>query len=125
MKIVIDMNLSPTWRATLEAGGHIAAHWSAIGDPRASDREIMNWARANGHLVFTHDLDFSAILASTNAAGPSVIQMRSQEVLPQSMGQTILDALHQFASDLEQGAIITIEDDRLRVRILPLSRKHD
>jgi len=47
----------------------------------------MAWARANGHVVFTHDLDFGTTLALTHAAGPSVIQVRGQNVLP---GQTWL-----------------------------------
>ena len=56
MKIVVDMNLPPAW-------GHMAMHWSAIGDGKASDSEVMAWARTNGYLVFTHDLDFGALLA--------------------------------------------------------------
>jgi hypothetical protein len=32
----------------------------------------MAWARANGHVVFTHDLDFGTTLALTHAADPSV-----------------------------------------------------
>jgi predicted nuclease of predicted toxin-antitoxin system len=27
----------------------------------------MNWALTNGYIVFTHDLDFGAILAATQA----------------------------------------------------------
>ncbi|HEX5082626.1 MAG TPA: hypothetical protein VFY40_11310 [Blastocatellia bacterium] len=28
-----------------------SVHWSAIGDPRAKDSEIMNWALTNGYIV--------------------------------------------------------------------------
>jgi predicted nuclease of predicted toxin-antitoxin system len=52
------MNLSPDWVDELSKLGWAAVHWSAIGDPRATDREIMDWARGNAHVVFTHDLDF-------------------------------------------------------------------
>lgn len=48
----------------------------------------MNWAREREHVVFTHDLDFSAMLAATEAKGPSVLQVRSQDVLPRAIGQT-------------------------------------
>ncbi len=42
----------------------------------------MEWAKTNSHIVFTHDLDFGAILAATNAIAPSVIQVRTQDVMP-------------------------------------------
>jgi len=69
MRIVIDMNLSPDWCATLAAAGHEAVHWSQVGDPRAPDVTIMAWARDNNRIVLTHDLDFGALLAITSAAG--------------------------------------------------------
>jgi predicted nuclease of predicted toxin-antitoxin system len=64
MKIVIDMNLTPLWVDVLTKYGWQAVHWSSIGDPRAKDSEIMNWELTNGHIVFTHVLDFGAILAA-------------------------------------------------------------
>jgi predicted nuclease of predicted toxin-antitoxin system len=75
MKILIDVNLSPTWVQVLEEAGHTASHWSTIGSLNASDREILLWAKASGYLLFTHDLDFEAILAATETEGPSVIQI--------------------------------------------------
>jgi hypothetical protein len=33
MKIVIDMNLPPSWAGVLEAGGHQTVHWSGVGSP--------------------------------------------------------------------------------------------
>ena len=30
MKIVIDMNLSPTWVSPFEAAGYEAVHWSTV-----------------------------------------------------------------------------------------------
>ncbi len=65
MKVLVDMNLSPQWVPVLERHGWQAVHWSSVGDPRASDSAILGWAKANGYVVFTHDLDFGAILAST------------------------------------------------------------
>lgn len=77
MKLLVDMNLSPAWLPVLQAAGHEVQHWSTKGNPRALDREIMAWARQNGYVVFTHDLDFGALLAVTGAEGPSVIQVRT------------------------------------------------
>jgi predicted nuclease of predicted toxin-antitoxin system len=41
ISIVIDMNLSPDWVPVLQGCGWAAVHWTAIGDPRADDQEIM------------------------------------------------------------------------------------
>ncbi len=70
MKILIDMNLPPRWVQLFAHAGWEALHWSQIGAPTDSDREIMAWARENGYIVFTHDLDFSALLATTQKKAP-------------------------------------------------------
>ncbi len=80
MKILVDMNLTPEWTGLFESHGWHAVHWSTVGDPRTTDRAIMSWARSNGYVVFTHDLDFGSVLAATRAQGPSVIQVRAGRV---------------------------------------------
>jgi len=122
MKIVIDMNLSPLWVDVLKAHGLDALHWSTVGDARAEDTEILNWALANDHVVFTHDLDFGAILAATQANAPSVIQVRTQDVMPAHLEQVIVAALKQCESELKSGALIIVHEGRRRVRMLPLRR---
>ncbi len=54
----------------LPKAGHDAMHEWNIGDPRASAQSIMAWAATNGYITFTHDLDFGAILATTQAQTP-------------------------------------------------------
>ena len=58
---------------TLATKGIEAVHWTAVGDPRAPDDELLRYAREHGYVVFTHDLDFGALLALTRAHSPSVI----------------------------------------------------
>src|SRR5262245_65243934 len=106
MKIVIDMNLTPLWVDVLTGHGWHALHWSTIGDPRAKDSEIMNWALTNGYIVFTHDLDFGAILAATQANAPRVIQVRTQDVMPAHLELIIVSALRQYKAELEAGALV-------------------
>jgi predicted nuclease of predicted toxin-antitoxin system len=120
MKILIDMNLSPDWVGIFERNGWDAVHWFKIGDPRAPDYVIMEWARLNRYTIFTHDLDFGAMLAFTRAEGPSVIQVRTQDVTPHHLEIIVVSALHQYASQLDKGALIIIDEHKLRVRILPL-----
>ena len=122
MKLIIDMNLSPGWCDFLNADRHEAVHWSSVGDAWATDRFIMAWAKTNEFVVFTHDLDFGTILAVTNAEGPSVVQVREHDVLPETMGAIVLQALEQFSEHISNGALITIDNSSLRARILPINR---
>ena len=80
----------------------------------------MAWARKNGYVVFTHDLDFSTTLALTHASGPSVLQIRGENVLPDHMGPVVIAALRQYETELATGAIVVVEEKRSRVRVLPL-----
>ena len=120
IKILVDMNLSPEWVSALVREGWEAVHWSAVGNPRAADDELMTWAVAHGHIVFTHDLDFGAMLALAQAAGPSVLQLRSQKVLPEDMAPLVAAALRQYEEALTAGALVVVEEGRSRVRVLPL-----
>lgn len=122
MKILVDMNLSPQWCPALRKHGHECVHWSDVGDARASDRVIMDWAQRNGHVVLTHDLDFGTLLALTQAAAPSVIQVRTQDVLPAALEALVASLLRAHEGALAAGALVVLDEARSRVRILPLSR---
>ena len=120
MKLLVDMNLSPQWASVLEETGLEAVHWSFIGRPDAPDQEILEYATAHGYVIFTHDLDFGAILAATNAEYPSVIQVRTPDVTIDHLFHLVVSALNQFKKHLEEGALITIDEKKFRARILPL-----
>jgi predicted nuclease of predicted toxin-antitoxin system len=123
LKLLVDMNLSPSWVEALRAMGFEAVHWSNVGDPRASDRKLFEYAAAESYTVFTNDLDFGAILAASGSLSPSVIQVRATELTPARLGPLVERALGQYRELLEAGALITVEAARLRARILPLKRR--
>ena len=123
MKLLVDMNLSPRWVNLLAEAGIDAVHWSALGSPNAPDVEIMAFAKKHDYVVLTHDLDFSAILAATHGDKPSVVQIRSEDVSPDVIGKTVIDALHQMASELDAGSLLTVDPNRTRLRLLPLQSK--
>ena len=114
------MNLSPLWVAFLRARGVEAVHWSEVGSASAPDATIAEYAEANGFIIFTHDLDFGALLAARKVRGPSVVQLRTQEVLPAFIGEVLLACLEASRSHLEIGALLTIDPARNRIRILPI-----
>ncbi len=120
VRIVIDMNLSPEWVGAFQTVNVDAVHWSAVGSPKADDSEILDYARAAGAVLLTHDLDFPRLLASARANGPSVILLRAQNVDPSQWLATITDVLRDHAAALSAGAIVSVDETRSRVRILPL-----
>jgi predicted nuclease of predicted toxin-antitoxin system len=122
MRLLLDMNLSPSWVRFLEENGFVAIHWVAIGPVTATDAAIMAWARENGHVVITHDLDFSALLASTEATGPSVILLRGQDILPSAMGPVVVRSIREHVEALDQGAVLSVDASAARLRILPIRR---
>ena len=124
MKILIDMNLPPDWVAAFTAANIESVHWSTVGDPRAAEEEIVEYARNNNYIVFTHDLDFGAILAMTRAESPSVIQVRAQDILPSHLANTVIGVFQNNETILEQGSLIVVDEARARIRILPLERRN-
>jgi len=120
MKLLVDMNLSPRWIRVLTDAGIDAAHWSSLGLANAPDSEIMRYASTHDYVVLTHDLDFSAILAATHGDKPSVVQIRAEDVSPDVIGANVITALRQMTEELEQGALVTVDPNRTRLRVLPL-----
>lgn len=120
MKFLVDMNLSPRWVQLLRDAGWDAAHWSSVGKANATDSEITAYAAANNYVILTYDLDFGAILAATNQPVPSVVQIRAEDVSHEAVGKQTIAALRHMASQLEAGALVTIESERTRLRLLPL-----
>jgi predicted nuclease of predicted toxin-antitoxin system len=114
------MNLSPLWIDALTRDGHAAVHWSSIGDAGAADAVVMAHARANRQVLFTHDLDFGTILALTHANGPSVLQVRGQNIMPDHIGPVVISALARYEAELISGAIVVVNEHHARVRVLPL-----
>jgi len=123
MKLIVDMNLSPRWVGALADAGFEAAHWSTLGAKNSPDAEIMAYAKIRDYVVLTHDLDFGAILAATHGEKPSVVQIRAEDVSPDVIGTLVIAALRQMAHELEEGALLTVDPKRTRLRLLPLQAR--
>lgn len=80
----------------------------------------MAFAKANGYVVLTHDLDFGAILVATHGEKPSVVQIRAEDMSPDVIGGAVIVALRQMRAELEEGALLTLDTSSTRLRVLPL-----
>ncbi len=79
----------------------------------------MAFANTYDYVVLTHDLDFGAILAATHGEKPSVVQIRAEDASPDVIAKHVIAALRQMASELEEGALLTVDANRTRLRVLP------
>ena len=119
MRILVDMNLSSRWIDFLVASGYEAVHWRSIGKADAPDPEIMAYAKANGWLVLTSDLDFGIMLARSGDEQPTVLQIRAEDLRVETIGSMVLASLTQVQTLNEAGALATIGKSRTRLRLLP------
>lgn len=62
-------------------------------------------------------------LAATEATGPSVLQVRTQDVVPEAIGGNVVQVLLTHREALEQGAIISVDMVSSRVRVLPIRNR--
>ena len=123
MKLLVDMNLSPSWIERLARHGFEAVHWSTIGAATAPDVEILTWATEHHFVVITNDLDFSAILSAGAVDGPSVVQIRSQDLLSDVVVSIVATALDAHREDIERGALLSIDEGTHRTTsAMPRSR---
>lgn len=121
MKLLLDMNLSPDWLNVFSVAGLRAIHWSEVGAADAPDSALFTWAHRNGHVLFTHDLNFSAMLPIASGDSPSVFKVRTQDISPAAAGPRVVSVLRRFEADLAAGALLVMDELRQRIRLLPLS----
>ena len=120
MRFLLDQNLSPLLVELLAHLGHDAVHVRQLGMSRAS-AEIMATAREDNRVVVSGDTDFGELLARTNAASPSLVLFRRQGQRRAAELAALLDAnLQAVVADLDAGAVVVIDADRVRIRRLPL-----
>lgn len=123
MKFIVDANLSPRLSAELNAASCDAQHVSDLGLLRASDLEIINFARQRNAVVITADVDFVELLLLHRYRKPSIITVRRAERLNfAELFELLMSAITTNRSLLRRGGIIVAEPGNIRKRKLPLIR---
>jgi predicted nuclease of predicted toxin-antitoxin system len=119
MRVLIDVNLTREWVAFFARYEIDAVHWSSVGDEASKDPPILAYAKSEARILLTADLDFNAILASTRDSAPSVVTMRTSSRLPSEVGDRLVRAMIQVEQSLLDGAILLVDDSKVRLRTLP------
>ncbi|AMA08421.1 DUF5615 family PIN-like protein [Picosynechococcus sp. PCC 73109] len=124
MKLLLDQGLPRSAAMLLSEAGIDTIHVAEIGLSAADDTDILQRAKDDECVVVTLDADFHALLALSEAASPSVIRIRIERLRAQALTNLLLKVLGEVTEDLEQGAIVTVETSRVRMRRLPLMKEY-
>ena len=115
------MHISPATVEFLRALGHGITRVSALLPPNAADEEIIQCALREDRTILTQDLDFSALIALSGAARPSVISLRLSASRIERVNDVLRSVLPLVEREVMTGAVVTVEDGRIRCRTLPMS----
>ena len=120
MKLLLDQGLPRSAASLLRDAGIDAIHTGEIGYATAEDVAILERARQEDRVVVTLDADFHALLALAGASSPSVIRVRIERLRAEAIAELVQTILADWSSELERGAVLTVQPGRIRFRHLPL-----
>jgi predicted nuclease of predicted toxin-antitoxin system len=120
MRFLANMGISPMTVAFLRQAGHEAVHLHEEGLDTLPDSQILQKARTESRVLLTSDLDFGDLLAASGAALPTVVVFRLRSMVPDNVNRHIAMLLSQHSAELEAGAVVSVAEDHIRVRRLPI-----
>ena len=120
MRFLLDMGLARSTADFLRSQGHDAVHLREQGLQRLDDYGIVEKARAEDRVILTHDLDFGRIIALSQRRLPSVVTFRLSNMRPAQVNRYLAEVLDHFSGRLESGALVSVSELAIRVRLLPI-----
>jgi predicted nuclease of predicted toxin-antitoxin system len=123
MKLLLDQCLPRSAAGLLRDAGIDAVHTGECGLSTAADSVILDYARDQDRVIVTFDSDFHALLALTNAAGPSTIRIRIEGLRAKATTNIIRSILKRCRDDLTSGVAISVTEKQIRLRNLPIGTR--
>ncbi len=120
LRLIADVHISPLTVTALNLQGYDIIRSTDFLPPNAADSEILELARTENRIILTQDLDFSMLIALSKHDRPSLITLRMPFPEPKLVTQRLLDVLPNLTQDLIEGSAITIDNDSIRIRKLPI-----
>ena len=125
MRLLADLHISPRTVQFLRSLGHDVLRVTDLLPATASDETIVERAAQDQRVILTQDLDMTAIIALSRRQYPSLVTLRLSSVRIEFVNTVLQRTLPVMEHDLQQGALVTIEDSRVRFRRLPLAIQDD
>ena len=114
------MGISQSVASWLRSQGHDAVHLNDEHLFKLRDISILEKAVSEKRIILTTDMDFGQLLAFNKSQQASVIQFRTSVFSPVNIRQKLELVFDGFADQLDESFIITVEDNRIRFRKLPI-----
>lgn len=86
----------------------------------ASASAILAQGQTEQRVVVPLDADFHALLALSGATAPSVIRIRREGLKAVELVTLLEKVIEAWGEELELGAVVTVDENRSRMRRLPL-----
>ena len=125
MKVLLDQGLPRSSAELLRHAGIDAVHTGECGLARATDSTILDVARQQDRVVVTLDSDFHALLALSGADAPSAIRIRVEGLRAEAAAELIQKVLVLCRDDVAKGCLASVQEDRIRLRRLPIRAPAD
>src|SRR3989337_215001 len=120
MRFLADMGVSQRVVNWLRNEDHDAIHVREENLLRLPNGLIFEKAYSEKRILLTFDLDFGEIVALSGGRNVSVILFRLRNTRTQHPIDRLKKLLIDEGHELQQGAIVVVDEDRNRIRRLPL-----
>jgi predicted nuclease of predicted toxin-antitoxin system len=121
LRFIADVHISPLTVAALRSNGYDIFRTTELLPATAPDSTILEIARIETRIIITQDLDFSMLIALAKYNQPSLITLRLSSARPDVVTQKLLIVLPNLQEELRSGSAITVNDNSIRIRKLPIS----
>ncbi len=122
MKFLLNENIPPSLTNRLKSFGYDAIHIYDCGLTGQSDENIIEFASLHNYIIITHDLDYSRIISLSGNSNPSVITFRQKVISADIISDSLARVIPKISVFLTSGALVSIDQELLRYRLLPLKR---
>lgn len=104
----------------LRADGHDAVHVRDYQMQQSTDEEVFARAAQERRILISADTDFGSLLALREETNPSFVLLRRGPKHPTLQARLLVKILPIVEVELSKGCIIVLDNDKVRVRRLPI-----